>query len=165
MRTFTVSMRLVAFTFTAGLLVMPAPADAGQCKKVHAEIVADPIFGCASSPIGLCTVGVIAGNHGLKGATFFTGDSMAAGPATAPNPEWTISYSGSLVVSTPRGALTIRDNGLFDQLTGLFSSFAVVDPLNSSGDYAGATGTLFIGGKFVDGQFVTTMIEGELCRP
>jgi hypothetical protein len=70
---------------------------------VHAQIVSDPILGCAESPIGLCTSGRIAGNHGLRGTTFFTGDSAGESPATAPNPAATLSYSGTLEITTARG--------------------------------------------------------------
>lgn len=162
MRTCSNSVRLVAFAI-AGLFLVAGTAYADECKQVHAQIISDPIFGCATSPIGLCTSGTIDGNQGLNGSTFFTGDSAAPGPPTAPNPAWTISYSGTLEITTAHGTLVTRDTGIFDQLTGVFSSFDVVDSVNSSGKFAGATGTLFIGGRLIDGRFVTTVITGELC--
>lgn len=164
MRTRSRSIRLVALA-VSGFFVAAGAASADECKQVHAQIVSDPIFGCASSPIGLCTSGTIAGNQGLNGSTFFTGDSAAAGPATAPNPAATISYSGKLEIFTARGTLVTRDTGIFDQATGVFSSFDVVDSEDSTGRFAGATGTLFIGGRLIDGQFVTTVITGELYLP
>lgn len=147
------------FAFTAGA------AHADECKPVHASIVANPIFGCPTSPIGLCTSGAIEGNHGLRGSTFFTADSAAPGPGTAPNAAATISYSGVLEIATAHGMLVMRDTGIFDQATGIFSSYDVLDSDDSTGAYAGATGTLFIGGTMVNGQFVTTVITGEVCLP
>jgi hypothetical protein len=144
---------------------MPAVAAAGPCKQVHAQIVSDPILGCAESPIGLCTSGRIAGNHGLRGTTFFAGDSAGESTATAPNPAATLSYSGTLEITTAKGTLALRDTGIFDQFTGLFSSFDVVETVNSTGRFAGVTGKLFIGGEIVGGQFVTTVITGGLCFP
>ncbi|NJO83664.1 MAG: FtsW/RodA/SpoVE family cell cycle protein [Blastochloris sp.] len=105
------------------------------------------------------------GTGGLFGTTFFIGDSAAPGPAMAPAPGDTISYSGSLMITTPRGVLQTRDTGIFDQAAGVFSSFDVVDPLQSDGKWAGATGTLFIGGTVVNGQFVTTVMTGRICVP
>lgn len=165
MTTHRLSTRLAVCALTLGLLAMPAVAHAGNCKQVHAQIVSDPIFGCALSPIGLCTSGTITGNHGVNGTTFFIGDSAAASPATAPNSAFTLSYSGTLVVTAAHGTLALRDTGIFDQFTGVFSSFDVVDPVNSTGKFAGVTGTLFIGGRTVAGRFVTTVITGELCFP
>lgn len=147
------------FTFTA------VAAAADECKRVHAQIISTPIFGCLTSPIGLCTSGTIEGNHGLRGSTFFTADSAAPGPATAHNAAATISYSGVLEITTAHGVLVTRDTGIFDQASGIFSSYDVVDSDDSTGRYAGATGTLFIGGTTVNGQFVTTVITGEICLP
>lgn len=147
------------FAFTAGA------AHADECKLVRAQIVSNPILGCPTSPIGLCTSGTIEGNHGLHGSTSFTADSAAPGPGTAPNAAATISYSGVLEIATAHGMLVTRDTGIFDQATGVFSSFDVVDSDDSTGQYAGATGTLFTAGTTVNGQFVTTVVTGELCLP
>src|SRR5437016_2810424 len=114
---------LVGLSLTMGFVTTAGAAWATECKQVHAQIVSDPIFGCVTSPIGLCTSGTIQGNQGLNGTTYFTGDSAAPGPSTAPNPTATISYSGSLVITTTHGTLTMRDTGIFDQATGVFSSF------------------------------------------
>lgn len=165
MRTPRLASRLAVFTLAFGVPLLPAAALAGPCKQVHAQIVSDPILGCAESLIGLCTSGRITGNHGLRGTTFFIGDSANEPPATAPNPPATLSYSGTLEITTPKGTLTLRDTGIFDQAAGLFSSFDVVETVASTGQFAGVTGKLFIGGEVVGGRFVTRVITGELCFP
>lgn len=143
-------------------------AKATECKQIHAQIISSQTTTGCSSPIGLCTAGNIDGNQGLSGSTFFTGDSAAPGPSTAPNAAATISYSGVLEITTNQGTLTTRDSGIFDTSTGtptggFFSSFDTV--IDGSGTYQGATGDFFIGGKTIDGQFVTSVITGELCLP
>jgi hypothetical protein len=157
------STRFATIVLAAGILAWPAAADANGCKQIHGQIVSDPILGCAASPIGLCTAGTFTGNRGLRGTTSFVADSAAPGPPTAPNPAWTISYSGILQISTADGTLVTRDTGTFDQLTGLFASYDVIDGAASSGRFAGASGLLFAGGETVDGRFVTRVISGEIC--
>jgi len=95
-------------------------------------------------------------------------DSIAPGPSTAPNPGATLSYSGVLQITTAHGILKMRDSGILDGSAGtptggFFSSFDQV--LSGTEKYAGATGSLFIGGKTINGQFVTSVITGELCLP
>src|SRR5207237_4686119 len=106
--------------------------------------------------------------QGLNGTAFFTADSIAAGPSTAPNALAAVSYSGVLQITTDKGTLSTRDTGIFDTSTGnapsgFFSSFDVV--IGGTGQFQGATGDLFIGGKTIAGQFVTSVITGELCLP
>ena len=60
-------------------------------------------------------------------------------------------------MTTAHGELALRDTGIFDQASGVFSSFDVVNASDSTGKYAGATGQLFIGGETINGQFVTTV--------
>jgi len=152
----------------AGLLAIAGSARSDECKSVHAQIVSAPTQVNCASPVSLCTAGTIDGNQGLSGTTYFTADSTAVGPVTAPNPSATIAYSGILQITTTKGTLTARDTGIFDtsighSTSGLFSSFD--DILGGTGKYAGAGGNLFIGGRSINGQFVTTVITGELCLP
>jgi hypothetical protein len=83
-----------AFPLSVASLAAAGHAPARECLQAHAEIVsALTATGCTSS-IGLCTAGTIDGNRGLNGTTFFTVDSAAPGPSTAPNLGATISYRG-----------------------------------------------------------------------
>ena len=148
-----------------------AVADRGghseKCKRLHAQIVAAPVQEGCTSQFGLCTSGIIDGNRGLDGTTFFTADSVVNGPLTAPDPGTTKAYSGLLVITTRHGTITARDTGVFNPLpagttptAGFFSSFDLIE--SGTGRYEGATGTFVTGGKTVNGQFVSN-VEGEIC--
>src|SRR4051794_35687229 len=81
-------------------LVTISLADSDKTKKIEGTLVSTfTNVGC-TSPIGLCTSGVIHANHGLDGTTYFTADSAAPGPSTATNPSATLSYSGVLTITT-----------------------------------------------------------------
>jgi hypothetical protein len=140
---------------------------AADCTRLHAEIVAVPTtIGC-TSPVGQCIAGTIDGNRRLQGTTFFTTESVALGPATAPNPAATVSYAGTLQIATSQGNLTAKDTGILDAssgtpTSGLFSSFDVIT--GGTGRFAGATGVFQIRGRTVNGKFFSD-INGEICFP
>lgn len=143
-------------------------ASAKGCKQIDAQIISSETTTGCTSPVGLCTAGKIDGNHGLNGTTFFTADSTAPGPSTAPDPAATISYDGVVQITTDHGSLSTRETGIFDTSTGnppggFFSSFDLI--IGGTGKFQGATGDLFIGGKTIAGQFVTTVLTGDLCLP
>ncbi|MEP6621920.1 MAG: hypothetical protein ABJE47_21535 [bacterium] len=138
-----------------------------KCKKVQAQIIAAPVVGGCTSPFGLCTAGTIDGNQGLNGTTHFVADGITPSPATAPDGAATIAYSGVILITTSHGTLSVRDTGMFDTATGtpnggMFVSFDRID--GGTGRFAGATGTLLIGGRTIDGQLVAD-VTGEVCEP
>jgi hypothetical protein len=54
--------------------------------------------------------------------------------------------------------------GIFDVVTGVFSAIDRIDPDASTGDFAGATGVLYINGKTTDGgATIQAEITGEIC--
>lgn len=155
---------LASFTMAFGFTT---EVRAAKCKRIYAQVVSSLTTTGCTSPIGHCTEGEIEGNHGLNGTTSFIGESAAAGPNTAPDPEDTISYSGVREITTAKGTLTTLNTGVFDTSTGpapggFFSSFDVVT--GGTGKFQGATGDLFETGKLIAGQFVTA-VTGELCLP
>jgi len=157
---------LLAFLLLTGALA--AEAMATECKQINAQIISYPVIvGCAS-PVNLCTSGIIDGNQGLNGTTFFTADSIAQGPLTAPDSPETISFSGLLEIKTDHGTLMTRHSGVFNTsvgkaTSGFFSSFDEV--IAGAGRYQGATGFLYTGGRNNEGQFKTFTITGNLCLP
>jgi hypothetical protein len=142
-------------------------AFAADCKQFEAEIIATPSTAGCTSPLGQCNSGTIDGNRRLQGTTHFTTESVALGPATAPNPAATVSYSGTLVIITAQGTLTAKDTGVLDAsvgtpTSGLFSSFDVIT--GGTGRFAGASGAFQIHGQTVNGKFVSAL-EGKICLP
>lgn len=157
----------LALVTLMGTSAMSAKHPEKKCKKVQARIVAAPLLTGCTSPFGLCTAGTIEGNQGLNGTTAFVADGITPSPATAPDGPATIAYSGVIHITTSNGTLNVRDTGVFDTATGtqaggLFASFDRID--GGTGRVAGATGTLLIGGRTVDGQLVAE-VTGELCVP
>lgn len=157
-------MILTAFHLLAATFM--SEAKAAECKQIHAQITSAQITTMCTSPVNLCTAGTIDGNQGLNGTTFFTMDSIAAGPLTAPDAPATISFSGLLQITTDHGTLTTRHTGVFNtsvgsSTSGFFNSFDEV--IGGTGKYQDATGFLFTGGRKIDGQFGTIVISGELC--
>ncbi len=69
---------------------------------------------------------------------------------STPDPN-TFSYNDDFTVTTNHGVLKTHNVGIFDVATGLFSEIARIDPNASTGDFAGATGVLYINGKTADG--------------
>ena len=106
------------------------------------------------------TSGTITQSGKLYGATqaVFT---SALTPTPDPN---TFSYTDDFTVTTNRGVLKTRNIGVFDVATGLFSEIARIDPNTSTGDFAGATGVLYVNGKTTDGGATfQAEITGEIC--
>lgn len=148
-----------------GSVAVPALADPGQegnCKKIHGLLVdAQVVEGC-DSPNKFCAVGMVTGNHGFNGTTYFRMDGAVRGPATAPG---TLATSGILTYTFDGGTLTTRESGLSglsESGQGYFTSFQTV--LEGTGDYAGATGHLWVAGRRVDAHFESDL-TGMICLP
>ncbi|MEP6496015.1 MAG: hypothetical protein ABJF01_25265 [bacterium] len=156
---------IALFTLMGTGAVSPEHSDK-KCKKLEAQIIAVPLTTGCTSAFGLCTAGTIDGNQGLHGTTRFVADGITPSPATAPDGPATIAYSGVIHIVTQNGTLDVRDTGVFDTATGtptggLFVSFDRID--GGTGRFAGATGTLLIGGRTVEGRLVAD-VTGELCE-
>ncbi|UXI68824.1 hypothetical protein [Tahibacter amnicola] len=161
-----------AITLVALLAFAPAAwsqdsADAAphsRCRVIHAELVeSSSTTGCLP-PATSCFLGVVDGNHGLRGVTHFAADSARAGPPTSPD---FISYSGLFHYTTARGTLRTRETGVTNPGSGQPQSGAVTayqQLEEGTGDYAGYTGYFFVSGRRVD-DVITTRVTGELCRP
>jgi hypothetical protein len=155
---------------TALLVVGPcfaiaaAAQDENKCKPVHADLVeARSTVGCKPEH-SFCFLGEVDGNHGLRGTTYFRGDSGAAGPSTSPG---FISYSGQFEYITDRGMLVMRETGVVNQTQGNPESGVVTayqKIVDATGDFSGVTGYFFVSG-FNRNQRITTQLTGEICYP
>jgi hypothetical protein len=85
--------------------------------------------------------------------------------AFTPTPDpGTFSFTDSLTLTTNKGVLKTHNVGIFDAALGLFSAINRIDPNASTGDFAGATGVLYINGKTTDGGATFQgEIAGEVC--
>jgi hypothetical protein len=135
------------------------------CKDVQADLAEDrSTTGCKPGhPV--CFLGQVDGNHGLRGTTYFRGDSSAAGPSTGL--QGFVSYSGVFEYTTDRGTLVMRETGVTNTSTGLPQSGAVTayqQIQDATGEFAGATGYFFVSG-FNHGGHVVTRVTGSICTP
>ena len=76
----------------------------------------------------------------------------------------TFSFTDDLTVTTHTGVLKTHNVAIFDTATGLFSAINRIDPNASTGDFAGATGVLYVNGRTTDGGATfQAEITGEIC--
>jgi hypothetical protein len=141
----------ISLALSAVALSFAAPARAGGCKTIRAEID--------------LTHGTISGNFGLNGTVVFTSDGTGTSPPTAP--AGSSVFSGILEITTARGILRMRETGMFSSRTGnpagsVLSSWG--DSMSGTGFYQGAAGDLFFNGRRVD-DILLVEVSGEICRP
>ena len=143
---------LVALTI--GLFSLtPSASAVSDCKKAHGDLsVVNNGNGTTSGT--LTQGGRLNGTTQAMFTSFFT---------PTPDPS-TFSFTDDLTLTTANGVLRTHNVGIFDVARGLFSAVNRIDPNASTGDFAGATGVLYINGKTTDGG--TTFqgeITGEIC--
>ena len=149
-------------TVTTGAQQAPA---ASTCKPVHATLTeARATAGCKPEHDS-CFLGEVDGNHGLRGTTYFRGEASAFFPSGAPTFR---SYVGNFEYTTPTGTLTMREMGLTEPSANTTPDGGVVNAfqrvVGGTGEFAGATGYLFVSGFNRSGQ-IATVVRGEICRP
>ena len=130
-----------------------------KCKPVHADLIESSSTNCRP-PHTSCFLGVVDGNHGLRGTTYFKGDP-GAGTPPATSPDFR-AYSGVFEYATDRGTLTMRETGAVSGTQGVVTAYQKIT--DATGEFAGVTGYLFVNG-FTGGGQVTTKVSGEFCYP
>lgn len=159
----------MAMTVVVGLLPGPAGSQelpaAQSCKAVHADLVETrSTVGCKPGD-DFCFLGEVDGNHGLRGTTYFKGEQGALFPSGAPTFR---SYVGNFEYYTANGTLTMREMGMTEPPnvnnpeSGVVNAFQRI--VAGTGEFAGATGYLFVSG-FNRNQRIVTTVRGEICMP
>lgn len=127
--------------------------DRRKCKSVDADLA------------------VIANGDGTTRGTVKHGGKLdgtsravfTSALVATPNPA-AFSYTDDFSITTDRGVLKAHNVGLFVVSNGLFSEIAVIDSGTSTGNFAAATGSLYITGKTSDGGATfQAEITGEIC--
>jgi hypothetical protein len=143
------------------LAAAPGRAEAkGQCHKINTTLTSVADF------TTFTTTGEIKSGF-LKGTTVFTGDGASLALITSvPSPPvepFTFSYTGDLVVTTPKGTLTTRGVGVFKfSPFGLGSQFDRV--IGGTGFFEGAEGHLYFDIVTDEtGAVFTNQVTGEVC--
>jgi LysM repeat protein len=143
---------LVALTI--GLFSLtPSALAVSDCQKAHGDL------SVVNNGNGT-TSGTITQGGRLNGTTQASFTS-----AFTPTPDAnTFSFTEDLTLTTHKGVLKTHNVGIFDVATGVFSAINRIDPNTSTGDFAGATGVLYINGKTADGGATfQAEITGEIC--
>src|ERR687888_376377 len=80
-------VRIIAITLLAagGFAVRATAQDQSKCKSVHADLVELRNTTACKPGDTVCFLGQVDGNHGLRGTTYFHGESAAPGPSTSPD--------------------------------------------------------------------------------
>ncbi|GAB3346877.1 hypothetical protein [Lysobacter tyrosinilyticus] len=152
-----------ASTILTALLALGgiSTAHAGQCRHVRFDVIEVPATaGCTLG--ASCWIGQFDGDR-WSGTTEFALDGSNAGPAASAD---FISYTGPFVYATAKGTLTVRETGVYNVGEGKPQSGGVVgyqQIVSGTGEFAGATGQLFTGGRAVNGVF-RTKVTGQVCR-
>ncbi|HEV7556849.1 MAG TPA: hypothetical protein VGO00_15390 [Kofleriaceae bacterium] len=164
---------VAATTGAVALMLAPRIASAdrhhGHCEAVSGELVEDPA-GAANCPTGHpgCFTGGIDG-HNLHATTLFFGEGAEAAPPSSPN--W-FSYSGVTTYTTHHGSFTTRETGLVNadaipgaEPDGATASLSMEVITSGTGEYADASGYIFVNGFSDDNAHVVSEISGRICRP
>jgi hypothetical protein len=134
------------------------------CKLVHASLVEERVtVGCRPEH-PFCFLGEVTGNHGLRGSTYFKGDSSGTRPPASPD---FLPYSGVFEYHTGNGTLIARETGVTNTSQGKPGSGAVTafqEIIDATGELAGTTGHFFVSG-FNRGGRIETSVTGEICVP
>ena len=141
----------------ASLALAASIVHAEECKPIHADLVEVYSTEGCNPGLSYCYLGVVEGNHGLRGTTHFRGDSSGTPPATAPD---TTPYAGPFEYRTRTGNLLMREAGIVPP--GAVTAHQRI--VEGTGEFAGATGYFFVSGTRGGGVF-TTKVTGELCLP
>ena len=145
------------------LLLASAPLFATECKPIHASLEESRFTAGCNPGLGACFLGVVDGNHELRGTTHFAADSaVSTSPATSPG---FIIYSGPFEYRTAAGNLHMRETGVTGATgatTGAVTAYQQV--VSGTGGFEGATGYLFVSGLRASGV-ITTQVSGEICLP
>ena len=158
-----IGMAAVIATALAGT-VAPQAAANSKCKAIHAVMTEQRVtVGCKPEHTS-CFIGEVAGNHGMRGTTYFKSDGSGSRPTTSPD---FLPYSGPFEYVLDNGTITTRETGVTNSTQGNPDSGAVTafqKIVSATGALEGTTGYFFVSGFSRDGR-VETAVTGEVCFP
>ncbi len=114
-------------------LAPSAFAEKRECKEAKGQLV-DIYSG------GATTSGTLTEGGWLNGTTLTV---FPPAYVVTPNPS-VVAYTGILTITTNQGQLKVSNVYLYNFVTGQGTVFGNVDPVGSTGIFAGATGVIFL---------------------
>jgi hypothetical protein len=150
----------------AAMVATAASPDAGAsaCKAIHAVMIEQRVTEGCRVGHAFCFLGEVAGNHDMRGTTYFKADGSGSRPTTSPD---FIPYSGPFEYVLGTGTIVTRETGVSNTTVGNPDSGAVTafqKIVDATGEWAGATGYFFVSGFSRSGRVETT-VSGEICFP
>ncbi len=139
----------------------------GVCKTLTGHLVANQTTTNCTSPTGICFTGTVSGDRTLNGSSSWIElDQAPSAGMPANEPGTTLSYSGTLTLTTSGGTLTERNVGVIAAaIGGSGLNFTEIErTVSGTGSFATATGSFFLSGSLTnnattfDGHF-----SGQLC--
>ena len=148
---------------TASALAAPSTSPV-VCRPVHGTIHSVFTTQNCTSPVGLCTTGMITDAGPLDGTTSFT--ALAVAPSaglSSVEPAANLSYSGQLIITASNGTLITHDLGVLDANHLAFTE--IERPFSGTGIFANpGSSVFFISGSIVDnGQGFQGDLSGTVC--
>lgn len=145
---------LASITLAIGVFPLAHAASADRdCKQAKGSLAVVNNFSGTTS-------GTVTQGGKLNGTT----EAAFTSPFTSTPDPGTFSFTDNLALTTNKGVLRTHNVGIFDIANGLISAINRIDPNASTGDFAGATGVLYINGKTTDGGATfQAEISGEPC--
>ena len=144
-------------TLFACLALASSAAYAEECKAIQADLVEMYSTEGCNPGLTYCFLGVVDGNHGLRGTTHFRGNSSGTAPSGAPT---ALPYAGPFEYRTPTGNLLMLEAGIVPP--GVVTAYQKI--VEGTGEFAGATGYFFVSGTRAGGV-ITTKVTVEICLP
>lgn len=134
------------------------------CRPVHGTIHSLFTTQNCTSPVGLCTAGVITDAGLLDGATIFS--ALAVAPSAglpSIEPSANLAYSGQLTITASNGTLVTHDLGVLDANHLAFTE--IERPSSGTGVFANpGNSVFFISGSIVDnGNGFQGDLTGTVC--
>jgi len=164
--------KLKSAGFAAVVLAVGVAGSVGLARNVQAHdgchrarghyTASQTTSGCAS-PTGICFSGEITHGGILDSTSMFIElDQAPSAGMPLTEPGTTISYSGTVTLTTSEGSVTMRDLGVID---GARLAFTEMErPVGGTGAFTNASHTFYINGVMnssltaFDGE-----VEGEIC--
>jgi hypothetical protein len=128
-----------------------AKSTNSNCKEVKGNLTVE--FGAGTANGEIINGNVLNGTF----ATAFTPGSVV--PTADPT---SITFTGDSTISTDKGVLATHDVYLFDLVSALGPGMLRIDSTNSTGEFAGATGILYLNPNFGDPPG-HAQLSGKIC--
>lgn len=133
-------------------LQTPAQSLNSSCKSVRGDV--SVTFGPGSGEGAITNAGVL---NGPLAATFDAGSVVFTADPT------TVSFTGSTTITSLHGTIVTRDVYIYDFAILRATAMLRIDPVASTGGFAGATGVIYINDRSGTPTEAESDLSGRIC--